>query len=70
MRVLPRGARLHGVSFRGGRWVPVQPPWARLQRGAGPIEKPIGVHRVSWSSDTRPMNAGDGLSNALEEASA
>ena len=57
VRVVPHRARLHGLPFLGRRWLPVQPPRARIQRGADAIEEPIRLHRVSWPRDTgRPVS--------------
>ena len=53
MCVLPRGARLHGVSFGRGRGIPIQSPWAWVQRGANARQEPISLHSVSWHGDTR-----------------
>lgn len=51
LRVVPRRARLRCVPLRRWRWIPVQPAWPRFQRGPGPIQEPIGLHRVSRSRD-------------------
>ena len=53
------GARLHGVSFRGERRVPLQPSWPWLQRGSDASEEPDVMHRVSRQRDSeRPMTRG------------
>ena len=51
------GARLHGVSFRRGRRVPIQPSRAGLQRDADAVEEPIVMHRMS--RERRFREAGD-----------
>ena len=59
VRVMPRGARLHGVSFGGERRVPLQPPRAWLRCGPDAVEEPVAVQGMSRQRDTEgPVNRG------------
>ena len=51
--VMPCRARLHRMPFCGGRWLAFQSARSKLRRGANEIEKPIRLHRLSRTRDTR-----------------